>query len=800
MSNWSLVFDEFDPPMEQLREALCVLANGKFATRGAAAEAVADDFHYPATYIAGGYNRLKSDVAGRTIENEDLVNVPNWLPLTFRIEDGPWFDLHQVEILSFRQELDIRRGVLLRDMRFRDESGRRTELHDRRFVHMGYPHLAALQTKIVAENWSGRMEVRSGLDGRVVNAGVARYRDLSNQHLTPLETGTERDTMWIKVQTSQSEIRIAQAARTCVMIDGREEHPARQSVEEPGWVAQEFAVDIAEGKGATIEKVVALYTSRDRAISECGLAARTAVDRAGGFDELLVSQIEAWDYLWDQSDIVIETGPAQKTEHTIATLRLHVFHLLQTVSPNILDLDVGVPARGLHGEGYRGHIFWDELFIFPFLNLRLPEVTRGLLRYRYRRLGEARAAAREAGYRGAMYPWQSGSDGREESQRLHLNPISGRWIPDNTYLQRHINAAIAFNVWQHYQATDDMNFLSFFGAEMILELARFWGSIATYNAELDRYEILGVMGPDEYHDAYPDANEGGLANNAYTNVMAVWVLCRAIEVLEILPADQRKRLSEKLHLTRKECAHWDEVSRKMRVVFHDDGIISQFEGYDRLEELDWEGLRKKYGDIRRLDRILEAENDTPNRYKASKQADVLMLFYLFSSDELRELFERLGYPFEYETIPKNIDYYLARTSEGSSLSRVVHSWVLARGDRAASWRLFCNALETDIGDNRNGTTHEGVHLGAMAGTVDVIQRCYTGIETRGDVLYLHPSLPSELDRMRLRVRFRGNTLGLDVNAKRITITVERCGADAVKVAVRDRVHELKAGEIMEFTF
>ena len=237
-------------------------------------------------------------------------------------------------------------------------------------------------------------------------------------------------------------------------------------------------------------------------------------------------------------------------------------------------------------------------------------------------------------------PWQSGSDGREETQTLHLNPQSGRWTPDNTRLQRHVNSAIAYNVWQYYQVTGDWEFLSFYGAEMILEIARFWASIATYNRTLDRYEILGVMGPDEYHDRYPDATEPGLNNTAYTNIMAAWVMCRALDVLDMLSGDRRLELREVHGISREEAQLWQEISHKMRVVFHDHGIISQFEGYDQLEEFDWERYRRKYGNIQRLDRILEAEGDTPNRYKLSKQADVLMLFYLFSSDELRQLFKR----------------------------------------------------------------------------------------------------------------------------------------------------------------
>jgi alpha,alpha-trehalase len=150
---------------------------------------------------------------------------------------------------------------------------------------------------------------------------------------------------------------------------------------------------------------------------------------------------------------------------------------------------------------------------------------------------------------------------------------------------------------------------------------------------------------------------------------------------------------------------WQDIIRKMRLVFHGDGIISQFEGYDRLLEFDWEGYRKKYGNIQRLDRILEAEGDTPNGYKASKQADVLMFFYLFSAEEIQELFTGMGYDFDPETIPRNIDYYRQRSPHGSTLSNIVHSWVLARSDRPRSLELFHKALEGEkVYDLKTGET------------------------------------------------------------------------------------------------
>jgi alpha,alpha-trehalase len=342
-----------------------------------------------------------------------------------------------------------------------------------------------------------------------------------------------------------------------------------------------------------------------------------------------------------------------------------------------------------------------------------------------------------------------------------------------------------------------MTFLSFYGAEMLAEIARFWASIARYNRSLDRYEIRRVMGPDEFHDAYPDADGPGINNNAYTNIMVVWALCRALEAIELLPDLHRQALVERLALKPRELRRWEDISRKMRVIFHEDGIISQFEGYDKLKELDWKGYQKKYGNIQRLDRILEAEGDTPNRYKLSKQADVLMLFYLLSADELREIFRRLNYPFEHETIPRNVEYYLERSSNGSTLSWLVHAWVLARSKRELSWHLFEEALESDLSDIQGGTTPEGIHLGAMAGTVDLVQRCYTGIETRQDKLLLNPYLPDELKKVQFDVMYRQHWLNVSITSSRLEVSARPCAAAPITIGFREKTFKLKPGDTLQ---
>ncbi len=798
MNGWTLTYDHYQPEREGVHEALCTLGNGYVCTRGAAPDCAADDVHYPGTYVAGLYNRRTSTIKGHDIENEDLVNLPNWLVLTLRIDGGDWVRIDDLDLLDYAQELCLRTGTLTRRLRLRDAAGRTILWHERRLVSMAEKHLAGIALDITAEDWSGQVEIRSALDGTVINDNVARYRKLAQRHLDPLETDTPQDdVILLRVRTNTSRIEVAEAARTRLFRNGEMVEVSRRTERREGWIGQDIGVDLGEGETVSVEKIVAIFTSRDDAISEPAIAAREAVAAAGRFDALRAAHAEAWQERWDDFDMEIRISPIEDVE---MKLRLHVFHLLQSACENSIDNDVGVPARGWHGEAYRGHIFWDELFILPFLNLRRPVITRALLKYRFRRLAAARRNARKEGREGALFPWQSGSDGREESQVLHLNPKSGEWIPDNSYRQFHVNAAIAYNIWRYFEVTVDREFLHDYGAEMYLEIARFWASIAEERPD-GRFGIREVMGPDEFQTAYPGIppeEERGIDNNAYTNVMACFVLRQAADVLESLSPRARHQLCRRLRIDDAELARWDDISRRLFVPFHGDGIISQFEGYDRLKEFDWDGYRHKYGDIQRLDRILDAEGKSTNDYKASKQADVLMLFYLFSTEELALLFERLGYRFTPDCIPKNVDYYLARTSHGSTLSLVVHSWVLIRSDRSSSWNLLGRALDADVADIQGGTTQEGIHLGAMAGTVDIFQRCLAGVEVRGNILLLNPLLPEGIDELRLRILLRGHDLKIVTDRASVEIFSEPTAAPPLTVGYRGHFRDLAPGASTRF--
>ena len=782
---WLLVYQGFDPAHEGHREALTTLGNGYLGSRGAAPERSADGVHYPGTYLAGVYNRVTSTVHGREVEDEHLVNAPNGLCLDLRAGKGPWWSQAGLSVTGERRELDLRRGVLTRHAVLTDPAGRRLRLTQRRLVSMGRPHLAALETTLVADGWSGTVTVASGIDAAVRNRNVAEYRPLADQHLRTV--GAEEidpSTLLVEVETTQSQIRIATAARTMVngtavngtAVNGTDVTSSTDTVEDR--VAHLFDLALDDGVPVTVDKTVAVFTSRDRAIASPRLAALEELPGAPtGFGDLLPDHEAGWASLWDRFAIELEAD-----RQTQLTLNVHLFHLLQSLSPHTADLDAGVPARGLHGEGYRGHVFWDELFVLPVLTSHLPWVTRALLDYRHRRLVSARRAATRAGLDGAMFPWQSGSDGREETPKQLYNLRSGRWMADNSRRQRHVGLAVAYNAWQYYQATGDVDWLTHRGADLIIEVARLFTGLATYDGGEDRYHLGGVMGPDEYHDGYPDTPGEGLRDNAYTNVLTAWVCRRAADILDLTAGHDCDELRTRLTIGSDEPDLWERLGRRLTVPFHD-GVISQFAGYEALAELDWDRYRVTYGNIGRLDLILEAEGDTTNRYRLAKQADVLMLVYLLGPDGLAEMLQQLGYPAHAGVVENTVEYYLGRTAHGSTLSRVVHASVLARMDPARGWHTFREALAADLDDTQGGTTREGIHLGAMAGTIDIITRVFAGVRSEDDVVVFEPRLPEGLRSARFTMAHRGQRLRVVITPDVLEVHAERC---ATRTDVRIR--------------
>lgn len=752
--SWVLTYYGYDHAKERSRESLLCVGNGYMATRGVQEECPAGASHYPGTYIAGLYNRMMTTVSGKDIENEDFVNIPNYLPIRFRVEDGEWMDVDKVRIISMKRSLDFRTGLLSRETDVEDAAGRRSRIRSERMISMHQPHLAMLRYTLTPLNYSGRIEFEYGLDGSVINGGVERYKSLNQRHLKALYANAEGHQQHLVMETSQSAVRIALVAEHRItknenVLSANSHHTVQEDR-----VFSTLLTNLGAGESCCIEKRVAIYTSRPDDTPDPHARAVECLQKTSAFEAEVRLSAAAWQKILDAVNIRV-SGDRRSQK----LLRLNTWHMLVSMSPHNETLDAGITARGLHGEAYRGHVFWDEIFVIPWYSLVLPKVARSMLMYRYRRLEAARKYASDHGYSGAMFPWQSGSDGREETQVIHLNPLSGQWDPDYSCLQRHVSLAIAYNVWQYYKSTADVGFMRDFGAEMFLEIARFWTSKAVYNPETDRYDISGVMGPDEFHEHGPDSPGGGVSNNAYTNLMVAWMLAKIPEIRTLGGAE----LLRKTGVGEEEFVKMEALSGKLSLHINEEGIIAQYKGYFELEELDWQSYREKYINVYRMDRILKSEGKSPDHYKVAKQADVLMTFYNLDKPEVDGLLTKLGYSLPEDYLERNLRYYLARTSHGSTLSRLVHGKLgLMAGDVELGETLYFDALGSDFTDIQGGTTGEGIHAGVMCGSLFEAMTTFGGLQLNGDSLKLKPNLPAGWEGIAFRVKFQGHEYHIDL--------------------------------------
>ena len=896
-SSWRLEYHGFDPEEERLREALTTVGNGYLGSRGAyVGTGIDDDVHYPATYLAGLFNNRGTDVAGRTVYNNDFVNIPNWARADIRVGDGQPLRPQTHAVTRWHHWTDLRDAITHHDIVFEDERGRRTRVETMRFVSMDQAHLACLRCTVTALNHTDPIVVESTLDGDVINYGVERYRKLESTHLeeargerlgedlrlttrtnesgitvtlqahhrvagstratpdgaTPAGTasvnrqvfygpsavgerftlpGTDGGTRAAEdngaaataldssfqdsaaqnggagiahdssvqdsaaqnggggaAQDSSAQESAAQDGRSIPSAPSSRSIPSTPSIPSVRSVASDRSIPSAHtpvvprhassgeptttGRSLTIDKVVWIATDRDWPIEAEPMPDLSTLD----LDHLHRRHAQRWHELWRTADMQID-----RDRFAQRAVRLHAYHLLVSASPDHYPrMDIGLPARGIHGEAYRGHIFWDEIFEAPFYNRTFPEVTRAHLMYRYRRLDAARQIAREEGYTGALYPWQSADSGGRESQQLHYNPVSGDWDPDLSKLQHHISIAIAHNIWEYHYSTADHEFMDRYGMEMLLEIARFWASIAQYDDSDGRYHIHHVMGPDEFHETYPGAEatpeEGGFTDNAYTNIMVAWLLDRvATEYHRMQPA-LRRDLAARIGFHEDELDRWSHIVGNLAVVMDESGVLSQFDGYRNLAEIDWDHYRETYGNVRRMDRILKAEGDSPDNYQVSKQADVLMLWYILNPDEVVDVLGKMGYAVgdPRALITANYDYYLPRTSHGSTLSYIVHGAVMTymEGHEAEEWRWFMQSLASDIHDTQGGTTPEGIHCGVMAASLSIIVDEFAGVDVEPNTLYLEPDLPRDWEHIGFTLRFRGDVFSVSVYRDYVSVACE----------------------------
>lgn len=779
---WQLEYYGYTPGKDEYSvESLLTVGNGFIGLRGTTPEMEISDANYPGLYLASLYNTAESEVSDRTITNEDFVNAPN-LQKIYLVIDNEKIDIAQNTLLSFKRQLNLKTGLFTSFAEIETQTKKQLRIETQKIANMENSHHYSILYRFTPLNFTGEIDVISEADGSVYNYNVARYRSLTNKHLTIQTTEYFKSKALLIARTNQSDITVCQASQLFADDFSLETLKSEKTAEK---VIQKLTISAEKNRTYTLEKSVTVAKYQ---MGEQTTTSKLALLSLPRFKEMYAESKEAWRKLWENAAITIDGDlMSQKM------LNLHTYHLLVSAAPNAYEqsLDASITARGLHGEAYRGHIFWDELFIIPFYILHFPKTAREILLYRYQRLTAAKKAAKEAGYQGAMFPWQSGLDGTEQSQELHLNPISGEWKEDHSRLQRHVSLAIAYNVWQYWHNVRDRSFMEQYGLELILEIAHFWQSAATLNSVTGRYSIEGVMGPDEFHESYPNSQKGGLKNNAYTNMMVVWLFEEVEKLRNQLSPEIFQSVAAKVQLSEDNFSQMTDIRKNLSLEINPEGIIAQFEGYFDLKDLDWDHYREKYGNIYRMDRILNAEGKSADAYKVAKQADSLMIFYNFSTAQVHQILDDLTYRLPEDYVEKNLHYYLARTSHGSTLSRVVHAQLAAMVDQQdLAWSLYQEALYSDYRDIQGGTTAEGIHAGVMAATLYIPLTTFAGIDFREDVMRIDPNLPKQWQNIQFNIQVRGINYHFNVTHETLTVVADQ----NTTIILSGATHELKANK------
>lgn len=743
-------FDHYDSRDERRREALLTLGNGVLSWRASAPEKAflnADSEHYAGFYRAGWFDNAQRLVNGRMVRVDSLINLPDPFGLTFSGDGEHWFESAEGD---YRQSLNLETSVLTRDLQLR-LGHEHFALREQRFVSLADPTLAVLRWEIESHTTVNRLAVRALLAGDSYNHLIAR--DLAYQGKRYEVTELIHDekgfaALIARLPTSGEQIAVAIQLVT---------HPATQwSAEEERDGLIQQACWPEERRHWVIEKRVRVLLN-DEIPRPFNTIAQLLPHIA--YAVLLDAHQQLWKSIWKETDVKLQNASLD------TPLRFGMWHVLQSSPLVNNDSDQGFPPRGWQ-EGYFAQIFWDEMFAFPFLASRFSKVSERLLRYRSRRLEVARQNARHAGYDGAMFPWRSARDGTEQTPPYRLNPLSAHWMEDPTCLQRHVGSAIAYDVWQHFKMTGDIDWLVREGAELMIEVARFWASVVTEDATTGRYMIRGVIGPDEYHNGYPGRPHPGLDNNAYTNAMAAWVLFQTHAMFGHLSKGHRDSLMQRLHFDDSETSNWQRIAQRMYLPVLPNGVLNQFDGYEALIERpsNW-----SQGSEQRLDWLLDSRNDSSDRYQLTKQPDVLTLFYLFSPRELHTMFDAMGYRLDEAALRSTATFHLSRITHESSLSKVICAGALASLQPDTSWEFYRDCLCIDLNAAPGSGTVEGVHLAAMAGAVDVLQRHYLGIRPAPDALYLNPCLPMALDGVNIGFRYHGQKIRASVERRKLTL-------------------------------
>ena len=694
---------------------------------------------WPRCYVAGLF-----DMPNTEPPVPALVPVADWSRVRILLDGEPLL-AREGEVLVGTRKLDMRRGLLLSAWTHRTPAGITFTGRELRLLSLAdrAVGLQLMQLSLDRDGVDVRLEASFALAG----LGMEPMRLEQDLGAWRLE-GTRKGVAMMGAAT----LRLGGELLVC-------ERPFSLR-----WVWRWRSV---AGQAAEFDRLVGVARA-DTPQDDPAPAADAALgrSRAVGWRTVLAAHETAWAGRWMASDILIEGD-----EESQRAVRFAVYHLTSAANPE--DDRVSIGARGLTGDAYLGHVFWDtEIYLLPFYTAVWPEAARALLMYRFHTLPGARAKAAHVGFNGALYAWESADTGMETTPERVV-------VPDGTIveiltgqMEHHISADVAYAVWQYWRATGDDDFFLRAGAEILLDTARFWASRAVAEAD-GRRHIRHVIGPDEYHEDIDD--------NAFTNLMARWNIARALEAVDLLRVrwpDRAAALREKLALGDDELADWRDAIVRIAVSLDPaTGLYEQFAGFHALEPLDLTAYADR--DVP-IDVVIGRERT--QRSQVVKQADVVALIALLSEE------------FPGTTAEANFRHYEPLCAHGSSLSAAMHALVAARlgdADLALRYLRETAALDLDLDPNSAG----GVRMAALGGLWQAVMLGFAGLDLMGDTLGINPRLPPQWGSLSFRVCWRGRSVAIRVAGRTVQATL--AAGEAMEIRIAGVTRNLTAGPALQ---
>lgn len=720
---WCIRETGFDTSTHFLRETLFALGNGYIGLRGTGEEGYTGPAgtSLDGTYLNGFYESepiaYPEAAFGLAKTNQFMLNVPNAKGVAIEI-DGERFDPLTGALGAYERMLDLRSGVLVRSLEWTAPGGKRIALRSRRVVSLANKHLFAIEVVLTPLNFSGTITLTSFIDGAVKNQEAGDDprvgSAVSGPALHTLSHQQDASFSALVQRTHNSGFMLVSAIDTTV------EGVQANAWQEGQRVGQTFACAASEGQSLRLTKYGSYHSSRDYPEDELLARARATLAgaKAAGFDALCASQAAFLSDFWASADVEISGDDALQQG-----IRFNEYHLLQSVGR---DGRTNIAAKGVTGEGYEGHYFWDtEIYIFPFFLYSKPEIARKLLEYRYAGLPQARERARQMSHdKGALYPWRTIAGGE-----------CSAYFPAGT-AQYHINADIAYSIKSYYEATGDLDYMAQAGLEIVMETARIWIGIGSNDRE-GRFCINEVTGPDEYTAL--------VNNNYYTNAMARMHLRFAADMADQLArerAGEFARVAAVTGVTEDEIAVWRDAANRMYLPY--DGKLG-------IHEQDDSFLSKKAWDFANTPKekyplLLNYHPMVIYRHQVCKQADVVLALLLLSNE------------FSIHDKRRDFDYYEAVTTHDSSLSSCIFSIIASEvGYHDKAYDYFMETARLDL-DDTHGNTHYGVHTAAMAGTWMGVAYGFAGMRVSDGALRFAPTLPTQWQHYQFKIQLRGAQL------------------------------------------